>query len=411
MKILLINKFLYPKGGDTISLLNTGTLLSLKGHQVLYWGMNHPLNPNYKLSQYFVSNIDYNHAKGILAQMNMGLKILYSLEARRKIETVIQSEKPDIVHLHNFAHQISPSILHVLKRYNIPSVMTMHDYKLVCACYKLLSNGRICELCSNQKHYHCFLKVCVKGSKMKSLLNMFEMYLHHNILNIYSTINYFIAPSLFLKHKLIEMGFKGELVHLPNCINIDLFTPCYHWDEMSIVYFGRLSHEKGLFTLLNAVRGLDLKLKVIGTGPIKKDLELYIKSKNMLNVELMGYKTGESLRNEITKSMAIIVASEWYENNPMTIIEAFALGKPVIGARIGGIPELIENGKTGFLYEPGNAEDLHSKIEYLRKHPDEIIALGKNARNFAEQELNSEKHYKKLIEIYEKAFSRRTTTI
>lgn len=404
MKVLLVNKFLYPKGGDAISTLNTGRLLQSKGHKVLYWGMDHPLNPEYSHKNSFVTYVDFNTSGPINKQIRTALNILYSLEAKRKVEKIVCTEHPDLVHLNNFAHQISPSIIHVFKKYNIPTVMTMHDYKLVCGSYTLLSKNRICELCKNGKFYNCLLECCVKDSRVKSFLNVAEMYLHHKIVHIYDFIDIFIAPSVFMKMKLREMGFKGEVLSLPNFVNLDGYTPGSNRTEKDIVYFGRLSKEKGLFTLIDAMKDIKgIRLKIIGDGPMMKDLERKVEILRCKNIHFLGYKTGEDLKNEVRKSMVVVAPSECFENNPLSVIEGFALGKPAIGARIGGIPELVKDNETGLTFEAGSADDLRSKIEYLINHPDKVVEMGDNARAFVEQELNAEKYYERLMLVYDYA--------
>lgn len=400
MKILLINKFLYPKGGDAISTLETGKLLSKKGHEVIYWGMDAPENPKYPYREYFVSYIDYNGQLGILQKIKVSINILYSFEARKKLDCLLKNVKPDIVHLNNFAHQISPSILHAIKKYNIPAVMTMHDYKLVCPSYLMLSRGKPCERCKEGRYYFCLLRKCTKSSIIKSLVNTLEMYLHHRIIKIYNLIDVFISPSRFLMKKVEEMGFSGKIIYLPNFVNVENIQPSYNYEEESIIYFGRISHEKGIETLIKAVKGLPIHLKIIGEGPLKEYLISMVKNEQVNNVDFLGYKKGEELEKEIKKSMFLVLPSECYENNPRTVIEAFALGKPVIGARIGGIPELVFDGETGYTFETGNAEDLREKILLLLKDSDKIIQMGKKARKFVEKNFNPEKHYKELMNIY-----------
>ncbi len=410
MKILLINKFLYPKGGDATSTLNTAKLLSSKGHKVILWGMRNPLNPEYPYEKYFVSNVDFDNVKG-LKKIKAALNILYSFEAKDKIDKLIKLDKPDIAHLNNFAHQISPSILHVFRKYSIPVVMTMHDYKMVCASYSMLNKGQVCEACKGAKYYYCFLKKCVKNSKLKSLLNTVEMYLHHKILGIYDLVDAFISPSLFLKNKLLEMGFKKEIVHLYNFIDINKFEIVKNkkpTNENSVVYFGRLSPHKGLSTLLEAAKKIktNVEIKIIGDGPLKNTLKEKVNLENINNVKFLDHMNGESLYKEIIKSLAVVLPSQWYENNPMSVLEAFALGKPVIGARIGGIPELVKDSETGLTFEPGNADDLSSKIDYLKIHPEKVREMGNNARIFIEQEPNADKHYEKLTDIYKTVIDR-----
>lgn len=404
MKILLVNKFLYPKGGDAICTLSTGELLSMRGHEVAYWGMSYPSNPNYPYKDYFVDNVDFNSKNSLAKQFKMAADLLYSLEAKSKIERLLRIVRPDIVHLNNFAHQISPSILHVFRKNNIPVVMTMHDYKLVCASYGLFSKGKVCRKCKNGKFYHCFLEGCSKDSTAKSLLNTAEMYLHHKILRIYDLIDIFVSPSLFLKNKIEEMGFNKKISYLPNFINLEHFNPKYGWAEGSVIYFGRLSGEKGLLTLVEAFKDIrNITLKVVGEGPVGEKIKNKISDENIKNIVLSGYMAGEDLKREIQKSMFVIIPSECYENNPRSIIEGFALGKPALGARIGGIPELVKDNETGLTFESGNADDLRGKIGCLINSPDKIKEMGKNARLFVEKELNAEKHYEKLMKIYENA--------
>lgn len=407
MKILLINKYLYPKGGDAISTLATGKLLAEKGHEVYHWGMRHPENPEYPYIEHFVRHVDYDKKSGMFQQAKTTLNILYSFEARAKIDVLLKKIKPDLVHLNNFAHQISPSVLDAIKKYNIPAIMTMHDYKLVCPAYSMLLNGEPCERCKGGKYYHCFLKKCTKGSAVKSLINIMEMYLHHRILHIYNKIDLFISPSMFLKNKVGEMGFKGKVEYLPNFADMESLQPSYKWSEENITYVGRLSHEKGLETLIDAVKGLGIRLKIIGDGPLKETLISGVTDKGVGNVEFLGYKKGTDLQNEIKNSMFTVLPSEWYENNPRSVIESFALGKPVIGARIGGIPELVKDNETGLTFASGNSGELREKISSLVNDKDRIIAMGKNAREFVEREFNPDVHYKGLIEIYEIAMARK----
>jgi len=403
LKILLVNKFLYPKGGDAISTINTGELLADMGHEVILWGMDHPENPDHPYKELFVSFVDYNNQGGIFQRIKAATNLLYSFEAKNRIEKLLDIEKPDIVHLNNFAHQISPSILDVFARYNTPAVMTMHDYKMVCPTYSMLLNGMPCERCKDGKYYLCVLKNCTKSSYAKSLLNTVEMYLHHKILKIYNKIDLFISPSIFLKKKVEEMGFKGKVFYLPNFIKLEDFSPCYKSEESSIIYAGRLSQEKGIATLLRAVKGLDVKVKIIGDGPIRDGLERIKPS----NVIFSGYMNHEQLKKEVKASTGLIIPSECYENNPRAVIEAFAIGKPVIGSRIGGIPELVKDGKTGYTFEPGDALDLRNKIEYLLENRDSAIEMGENGRRFVEEYFNSENHYRRLMEIYGELLSRK----
>lgn len=405
MKILLVNKFFYPKGGGEYNLFRSSDVLKKKGHEVMYFSMQHPRNIKTEYEKYFISNVDYEKS-GFLNEIKCSLRLLYSFEAKKNIDKLLRHERPDIAHFHNIYHQISPSIIHSLKKYKVPIVMTLHDYKIVCAAYVLLSGGKICEACKNGKYYNCLLKKCVKDSRLKSTLNTCEMYLHHKILHIYNLIDVFISPSIFLKNKVEEMGFHGKIMHLPTFVNLKEYEQQYHWQENSIVCFGRVSKEKGLFTLIEAMKGLNIKLKIIGEGSVKESLVSKVKSLELKNIDFLGYITVEELKDEIRKSMFVVVPSEWYENNPSSIIEGFALGKPAIGARIGGIPELIKENETGLTFESGNSEDLKAKILLLSKNSAEIERMGQNARKKVEEEFNTDIYYEKLINIYKIALNK-----
>ena len=406
MKIILINKYLYPKGGDARITIDTGNLLSRMGHEVIYWGMEAPENPVFPFRKYFVSHVDYNQPSSLFRQFKLLLNILYSLEARDKIDALLKKVRPDIVHLGNFAHQISPSILNVFKEHNIPMVMTLHDYKMVCASYQMLAGGKPCENCRNGRYYWCLIQKCTKRSYTKSLLNTIEMYLHHKVLHIYDLIDICIPSSQFMEEKLKKMGFRNKMVRLPNFLDVNKYEPQYEWRDRTICYFGRVSEEKGIITLIEAMKGLDLKLKIIGDGPIKESLQAKVKTEKMTNIIFLGFRSGKELEHEIRNSMIVVLPSIWYENYPRSVIEAFALGKPVIGARIGGIPELVRDSETGLTFEPGNAADLRGTILSLLKARGKIVEMGKTARAFVEEELNPEKHYQVLMQIYMEAINR-----
>ncbi len=403
LKILLINKFLYPKGGDAISTLMTGRLLQKHGHQVAFWGMSHPDNPAFLHDDTFVPQTEYNEQRRFSEKARAAVNILYSINAQKKIAEFLSRFKPDLVHLNNFAHQISPSILDVIRKYHIPAVMTMHDYKMVCPSYSMLSNGSPCERCAGQKYHQCAIRRCTKGSLFKSMINVAEMTLHHRVLHIYDAIDQFIAPSRFMMNKVKSMGFNGNVVWLPNAVDISTFTPVFGHEEKSAVYVGRLSPEKGIETMIDGFKGTGLRLKIIGDGPLKASLEHKCQKEHLSYVKFFGYLNGHDLFEEIKKSMFLVIPSEWYENNPRAVIEAFSLGKPVLGARIGGIPELVRDGITGLTFTPGDTTDLNAGIKRLISDTDTLAAMGKNARAFVENELNWEKHYNNLMLIYDRA--------
>lgn len=378
-------------------------LLKEEGHQVLFFSMKHGSNLPTEFSRYFVEEIDYDKKHSLRGQIGIFFNTLYSREAEKKLSKLIDDFQPDIAHLHNFNHQLTPSILFGLKKKKVPVVMTVHDYKLACPSYSMFNAGRICELCKGQRFYRCVTARCHKGSFAKSLLAALESYLHHRILKSYSNIKYFICPSRFVMEKMKEMGMAGNFVHLPHFVDREAWAVSAGEKKDYIVYCGRLSAEKGIGTLIEALKGGAVDTRIIGEGPLKKGIEERIKKDKSENIKLLGYLNGKELAEEVGKSRCLVMPSEWYEVFGMSVIEAFASESPVIGSRIGGMPEIIEDGETGFLFEPGNAGELRSKILNLLNNPAKASQMGKNARALVENKYNAELHYERLMRVYNDA--------
>ncbi|MBN2532752.1 MAG: glycosyltransferase family 4 protein [Spirochaetales bacterium] len=406
MRVLLINKYLFPRGGDASITLSTGELLKEKGHEVYFWGMNDPCNPPLPFSEFFISGVDYYAKTTLKNKITLAFRVIYSFHAKKQLKKMLELVKPDIIHLHNIAHQISPSILHTIKKTKIPVVMTLHDFKLVCPYWYLLRKTKPCELCRNGAYFWCFIHRCTMGSYMKSFINTMEMYIHHKLLHIYSLVDIYISPSRFLINKTKEMGFIRKIYYLNNFININDYLPVYTGSGTYLCYFGRISEEKGLYDLADAVKTIPVKLKIIGSGRMFPALLEKIKKEHLSMIELTGHMEKERLLNEVRNAAFVILPSRCYENNPMSILESFALGKPVIGSRIGGIPELVKDYETGLTFEPGNSKDLHDRICFLLNNPGEIVRMGKKSREFAEKLMNSEEYYQKLIHLYKFAMKK-----
>lgn len=402
MKILLVNKFFFLKGGTERAFFDTARILEKNGHDVAYFSMNHPNNLKSSYSKYFTDYVSYEEPLSLKAKIKSSVKLIYSTEAKKKIKKMISEKRPDIVHLHNIHSQISPSILDVFKNEKIPCVMTLHDYKMVCPIYTLFVKGKICKKCTHKKYYHCFLSKCTKNSYFKSLLHTLEMYTHQNIIHIYDSVDEFISPSRFLINRFKKMGFTKNISYLANPLFLDEFKPYYKWDKKTLMYIGRLSYEKGLFTLLKAVKGMDIDCQIHGEGTLEKELKRFKENEKLNNVTFYGYSGREKIINHLKKAMFVVVPSEWYENSPYVIMESFASGKPVIGSRIGGIPEMVAENKTGLTFQPGNEKELREIILYLLNKPKKIFEMGRNARKFAEEKLNPKNYYEKLISIYER---------
>lgn len=399
MKILMVNKFYYIKGGSETYYFALKRMLESKGHTVIDFSMQDEKNFESEYSSSFVSHVDYGSGSGVGAKLKMTKNIIYSSEAKKKFEALVKETKPDIVHLHIFQHQISPSILDVIKKYDIPTVYTAHDLKMICLNYKMMHHGRICEDCRDGRLRHCVKNRCVKESAAKSMINLLEGTLHR-IRKSYDAIDKIITPSDFYRKKFIEFGVSPDrLAHIPNFLDREAPSFSEREDKGYFLYFGRLSEEKGVLTLINAVENLPVRLYVIGTGPLKDELEGYIKERNITNVSLLGFKSGEELTELVGNSRAVVLPSEWYENGPYSAIESLQLKRPIIGADIGGIPELIDG--NGLLFESGNTEQLRNAVVELDNMDEKTYSDLENASyELYKREYTPEAHFKRLAEVY-----------
>lgn len=408
MKILLINKYYYFKGGAEAVFFETSRVLKANGHKVCFFSMHHPQNLLSPGSRYFVSHVDFIEARSWRHKIKSAGRILYSQEARKKLSALIRGEKPDIAHLHNIHHQISPSILPVLKKNKIPVVMTLHDYKLLCPVYTFYRDGAICEKCAGGCYIHCLLHKCSKNSYLKSALNALEMSLHHTVLNIYDSVDLFICPSRFLQNKMARKIDLNRLIYLPNFVSVPPRPFRQPPSGRNIVYCGRLSKEKGLRTLIRALESMDIHCEIIGDGPERPYLEKIVKDRALTNITFLGHMPPQEVEAHIQKALFTVLPSEWYENHPRAVVESFLLGRPVVASRIGSIPELVKNGETGLTFLTGNAKDFRAKITELMNKPERALEMGVNARRFVHKQLDSKILFPALINIYQQALEKGT---
>lgn len=383
----------------------TSRLLEKYGHTVIPFSMQHPLNFPHPYSKYWPSHIDYAEEIKKKDPSNIFKVIsrtIYSEEARQCIAKLLDIEKPDLVHIHNILHHLTPSILGEIKKRKIPIVWTLHDYTIICPNTSFLTDrGEICEACKKSKFYMAAIKRCKKNSLGASFIAMLENYIHR-FTDIYRHVDIFISPSQFLRKKFVEFGMGEKVVTLNNFMDLESFRPTYS-NEGYYIYIGRLSHIKGIEVLVEAAKKIPAaSLKIIGHGELLEKL----KNGSHPNIELLGFKTGQELNALIANSMFTVVPSQWYENFPYSILESFAHGKPVVGSCIGGIPELVRDHETGLTFQAGNARELQDRIEYLISNPPKIVAMGEAARRLVEKELSIDVHYAQLMKIYGKVLSK-----
>jgi glycosyltransferase involved in cell wall biosynthesis len=402
MRILQVNKFFYLKGGSERYFFDLCDLLEDRGHEVGHFSMQHPRNrPSYQ-SPYFVSSIDLNAPMNLIDGARAALRILYSSEAKRKIGDLLDTFKPDIVHFHNITRQISPSVVDAVRRRSIPMVQTLHDLSLVCPAHSFFVDGRPCEDCAGGAYWHAIPKKCIDGFLRSSLLGAAEAYLHSWI-GIYGKIRRFIAPSLFLKSKVSSIGWvASKTVHLPYFIPP---APDYTArNDHYVLFAGRISREKGVGNLIEgAARLKSIRFVIAGEGPQLADYRDYVTRSGLSNVEFVGYAQGGTLERLLEGCSCVVVPSRSYENLPLSILEAFARGKPVVASDCGGIPELVKDGVTGYVFRPDDPVSLAEAIAELTSEESHRAEMGRHARDLAGTDYSPGFHYEKLLKIYEEA--------
>lgn len=390
MKILLANKFYYRRGGDCVYLLNLELLLRESGHEVAVFAMDYPDNLETPWEEYFPSEIKFKPGLGMIETL---LRPFGTNEVKKKFCALLDKFKPDVVHLNNIHTQLSPIIAELAYQRNIKVVWTLHDFKLLCPRYDCLRNGKnACEECFVDKRKVIEHK-CMKNSFIASVLAYKEAKVW-NRERLEKCTNKFICPSRFIANKMVEGGFDvAKMYTLCNFIDVEK-TRRKNYDKQDYYCFiGRLSNEKGVATLVKAARELPYKLKIIGGGPLMDELRLLAGEKN---IEFVGYKQWEEIKDIVGHARFSVISSECNENNPFSVIEAQCLGTPVLGARIGGIPELIEEGKSGMLFKSRDIVDLKKKIEMMFTYTFDYEALAKSSQ----ERYSADNYCKQLMKIY-----------
>jgi len=402
MRISLANNYAYLRGGAEKVMLTERNLLIHHGHQVAVFAQKDEKGAVGEESRFYPEKPGYDSPR-FWERIRSLPGFIYSSKARRHFADHLQAYPADILHAHNIYGGLTPSILAEAKAQGIPSVMTLHDYKLMCPTYQMLSQGKPCELCLDHRYFHAVQQKCHRNSTTSSGVYALESYFNLGLGN-YDPIHTFICPSQFLKTMAIRSGISEErLMVIPNAVDANAVMPSFE-DNGYYLYAGRLSHEKGILTLIEVFQLLGLPLILAGEGPLQEACEK--KAAFSQNIQLVGHLQGPELENRIRGARALILPSEWYENAPMILIEAAALGKPVIAANIGGIPEMVVEGHTGYLFTSGQAEDLQDKVRLLEDSPILRRQLGRQARERVLVEYSFETHYENLMKVYRSAIGR-----
>ena len=403
MKILMVNKFLYPRGGSESYMLYLSEYLQKMGHEVQFFGMYDEKNTVGNSSGLYTQNMDF-HSRGF-ARFLYPFKIVYSFEAKKKIVQVIDDFKPDIVHMNNINFQLTPSIIYGVKKKGIPLVQTVHDYQMICPNHLLynFSKNEPCERCVKGSHSGCIENKCIHSSGIKSIIGVLEAKLY-SLLKTYKKVDLFVCPSNFLEKKLLSAKdyYKGKTVTIHNFINKEKFSSVNRKEGNYIVYVGRLSKEKGIENIAGAAKLLpDYNFLVAGNGPDEDALA------DIPNVSLLGFVSGDALTELVGNAKVLLLPSVCYENCPLSILEAHALGVPVVTMNSGGMAELVKDGVTGTLVNEPTPRGIAGKIREILENEEYYNTLRENCKNEKDNILSVETYSEILIKEYEKLLAGR----
>jgi glycosyltransferase involved in cell wall biosynthesis len=401
LTILNVGQNYHIAGGSDRYQFALTDLLQKRGHEVIPFAARSEKNLPTGWGRYFPAGADFN--RPMPADL---LRYIYSPQARKAASLLLEDNHVDLAHLHIYYGKLTSSILAPLRQKGVPIVQTLHEYKTVCPVYTLVSRGKICEACRGSRYWHAVLRRCNRGSIARSALSAAESCVSRALGSV-DKIDHFIAVSGFVRKKVIQLGLPPERVTtVHNFMDVSGIKPDSRPGSY-FLYFGRIEEIKGVFTLIEAASALKkTDLLIAGNGGALGRLRELIRDRGLSHVKLLGFRQGAELHNLIRGAICTITPSEWYETFGLTLLESFAHGRPVIASRIGGMEEIVTDGEDGFLFSPGDAGGLRDRLAWMDEHRQTAVEMGERGRRKVETKFNEEVHYKQLLDVYTKAFSR-----
>jgi len=382
MRILILHNSYQQAGGEDVMVANEEALLRTHGHEV------------------HLHSVSNDSIQGLWSEVATAWQAPYSRWGYREVTRIIKKNHPDVVHVHNVFPLLTPSIYDACQDLKVPVVQTLHNYRNICPGALLMRNGKPCEDCIQGTAYQAVLHACYRGSRLGSLAVARMVDIHRRRETWANKVDCFIALTEFGKKKFMEAGFPSwKIAVKPNFTEAAGLGPVADTNRNGALFVGRLSQEKGIETLLRAWEFLDVSLRIIGDGPMMDGMRV----KASTSVAVLGRKDAKQIAEEMARAAFLVMPSEWYEGFPMTVVEAFSQGLPVIASRLGAMEEIIEDGVTGLHFIPGDAEDLARKVLWAIQHPEKMREIGRNARRVYEEKYTSEINYRQLMAIYEGA--------
>lgn len=397
MRILNAGHYYHVRGGSDRCMIQLGELLEDDGHTVIPFASQHADNRPSEWDDYFPPGVDTD-----APSVQDAARFVYSPAARQHLARLLDAAAPlDVAHLHIYYGQLTASILKPLVEAGVPIVQSLHEYKLTCPVYSHLSQGDVCEACGGSDFWKALPRRCNQGSLARTALSVLESYVSR-ALGDNRHVDHFVAVSDFLRRKMIEhdVVVPEDVSTVHNFVDPDRFEPSTRRGE-HVLYFGRIAPEKGVRTLVEAAAPLDdVPLLIAGTGAQRRMLEAEVERRGLDHIRFVGFQSGDDLWDLVRRSICTVLPSEWYENCPMTVLESMACARPVVGADIGGVPELIDDRIDGRLVPSGNVEALRDALAWMHTHRQEAIEMGRSGRRKVEAQFSPERHYEQILDVY-----------
>ena len=409
MRILYCNKYNFAFSGTEAYIFSAMEMMRQRGHETALFSMIDPRGDATPYDRYFVSHREFQHAKGVLNRARLTGHAVYSIEARRKLRGLIQGFHPDIAHVRNIYHHLSPSILWELKAQGVPVVYHLNDFKLLCPSYNMVSSGQPCERCKGGKFVNVVREPCYAGGRARSTVLALEAYVHRWLGTYDKCVDVFLAPSEFVKNKLVEYGWsESRITVLPHFQEACADSQPHPGTAGTALYFGRLSAEKGVQDLLQAgAEVADLRVVIAGDGPLRAEVENRVRIASLRNVRFVGHVTGTALQDLIAQSQFTIFPSHAYETFGKSILESYAQARPVIASDLGSRRELVHDGETGILYAPADYSQLVAAMKFLVARPELSRRMGENGLRLVREQYSPERHFEALIQLYKSLLAQR----
>lgn len=406
MRVLHVNKFLYRRGGAEGYLLDLAALQRAAGDTVAYFGMAHPENESpLPYAGHFPTEVELEPApSGLRPRAVAAGRMLWSPSSRRGLARVIEDFRPDVLHLHNIYHQLSPSVLAAARSAGVPCVLTMHDYKLACPSYQLLDRGQPCQACVTDGPLRAARRRCKDGSLSRSALLAVESWLHRE-LGLYDPVQVFVSPSRFLADVMHRAGVYPDRLRVVNHF-VDLRgIAAKEQPGGGVVFAGRLAPEKGVDVLVEAVAALPdgVPVEIAGDGPARPALEALAQRLAPGRVRFHGRLDKARLHDLVRSAAVVAVPSRWHENQPMAVLEAFACGVPVVATDLGGLPELVEPGVDGRIVPADQPAALADALRELLADPERAHRMGLAGRAKVARDFAPDRHLSRIRELYAEA--------